>query len=32
MSAPPDAFNSGTDLKRLEPGAAVTHRWGIQVS
>jgi len=32
MSAPPDAFNSGTDLKRLEPGATVTHRWGIQVS
>lgn len=32
MSAPPDAFNSGTDLKRLEPGDAVTHRWGIQVS
>ncbi|MBR7830094.1 aldose 1-epimerase family protein [Actinospica sp. MGRD01-02] len=31
MSAPPDAFNSGTDLKRLEPGDAVTHRWGIQV-
>jgi aldose 1-epimerase len=32
MSAPPDAFNSGTDLKRLEPGDAVTHRWGIQLS
>ena len=32
MSAPPDAFNSGTDLKRLEPGDSVTHRWGIQLS
>ena len=31
MSAPPDAYNSGTDLKRLEPGDAVTHRWGLQV-
>lgn len=29
MSAPPDAFNSGTDLIRLEPGVAVGHRWGI---
>ncbi len=32
MSAPPNAFNSGTDLKRLEPGDTVAHRWGIQVS
>ena len=32
MSAPPNAFNSGTDLRRLEPGDTVTHRWGIQVS
>jgi len=32
MSAPPDAFNSGTDLKRLEPGDTVIHRWGIQLS
>jgi aldose 1-epimerase len=32
MSIPPDAFNSGTDLKRLEPGDSVTHRWGIQLS
>lgn len=29
MSCPPDAFNSGTDLIRLEPGVAVGHRWGI---
>ena len=32
MSCPPDAFNSGTDLKRLEPGDSVTHRWGIHLS
>lgn len=29
MSCPPDAFNSGTDLIRLEPGVTVGHRWGI---
>lgn len=29
MSCPPDAFNSGTDLIRLEPGVAIGHRWGI---
>lgn len=29
MSCPPDAFNSGTDLIRLEPGADCVHRWGI---
>ncbi len=32
MSCPPDAFNSGTDLIRLEPGQLVTHRWGIAYS
>lgn len=32
MSCPPDAFNSGTDLIRLEPGRLVTHRWGIAYS
>ena len=32
MSAPPDAFNSGTDLLRIEPGQVVTHRWGIAYS
>jgi len=32
MSCPPDAFNSGTDLKLLEPGESVTHRWGIQLT
>jgi aldose 1-epimerase len=29
MTCPPDAFNSGTDLIRVEPGVAVGHRWGI---
>jgi aldose 1-epimerase len=29
MSCPPDAFNSGTDLIRLEAGVTVGHRWGI---
>lgn len=29
MSCPPDAFNSGTDLIRLEPGGEAGHRWGI---
>lgn len=32
MSCPPDAFNSGTDLIRLEPGRVVTHRWGVAYS
>jgi aldose 1-epimerase len=29
MSCPPDAFNSGTDVIRLEPGGEAGHRWGI---
>jgi aldose 1-epimerase len=29
MSCPPDAFNSGTDVVRLEPGGETVHRWGI---
>jgi aldose 1-epimerase len=29
MSCPPDAFNSSTDVIRLEPGGEVGHRWGI---
>lgn len=29
MSCPPDAFNSGTDLIRLESDVTVGHRWGI---
>ena len=32
MSCPPDAFNSGTDVRHLGPGESVTHRWGIQLS
>jgi aldose 1-epimerase len=31
MTCPPNAFASGTDLLILEPGASVTHSWGIQV-
>ena len=30
MSCPPDAFNSGTGLIRLVPGATWTAEWGIQ--
>ena len=29
MSCPPDAFNSGKGVIALEPGASVTHTWGI---
>ncbi|WP_253905127.1 aldose 1-epimerase family protein [Arthrobacter sp. H14] len=32
MTCPPDAFNSGTDLIRLEPGAAHTAGWSIFAS
>jgi aldose 1-epimerase len=31
MTCPPNAFASGTDLLVLEPGASVSHDWGIQV-
>ncbi|MDQ6650693.1 MAG: aldose 1-epimerase family protein [Actinomycetota bacterium] len=30
MTAPPNAFRSGQDLIRLDPGATVTSRWGIE--
>jgi aldose 1-epimerase len=30
MTCPPNAFASGTDLLTIEPGATVTHRWGLQ--
>ncbi|MCW2757674.1 MAG: Aldose 1-epimerase [Nocardioidaceae bacterium] len=30
MTAPPDAFNSGTDLVLLEPGGVFRGRWGIR--
>lgn len=30
MTAPPDAFNSGTDLVRLEPGQTFSASWGIR--
>ncbi len=29
MTCPPDAFNSGTDLIRLEPGTQHTASWSI---
>jgi aldose 1-epimerase len=32
MTCPPNAFVSGTDVITLEPGDAVTHTWGIQVT
>jgi aldose 1-epimerase len=32
MTCPPNAFVTGLDLITLEPGAGVTHAWGIQVS
>lgn len=31
MTCPPDAFNSGTGLVRLEPGQAHTASWGLSV-
>jgi aldose 1-epimerase len=30
MTCPPNAFRSGTDLVRLEPGQSFTGRWGIR--
>lgn len=30
MTAPPNAFVTGEGLIRLEPGATVTHRWGVR--
>ena len=32
MTAPVDAFNSGTDLVHLEPGATHTSTWGIRTA
>jgi aldose 1-epimerase len=31
MTCPPDAFNSGTDLIRLEPGASSSSTWGVRL-
>ena len=31
MTCPPNAFVTGLDLITLDPGAGVTHSWGIQV-
>ena len=30
MTCPPNAFASGIDRIRLEPGDSVTHHWGLQ--
>ena len=30
MTCPPDAFRSGEDLIRLEPGGSFTSTWGIR--
>ncbi len=32
MTCPPNAFVTGVDLIRLEPGQATTTTWGIEVS
>lgn len=31
MTAPPNAFGDGTDVRRLEPGESTTSRWGMTV-
>lgn len=31
MTCPPDAFRSGQDVVRLEPGATATARWGVRL-
>lgn len=31
MTCPPDAFNSGEDLLRLEPGASFEGHWGVRL-
>ena len=30
MTCPPNAFRTGTDLVRLEPGQSFTGRWGVR--
>jgi aldose 1-epimerase len=32
MTCPPNAFVTGTGLLILDPGASVTHRWGLRVA
>lgn len=32
MSCPPNAFQTGQQVIRLEPGASVSHRWGARLS
>ena len=31
MTAPPNALQSGTDVRRLRPGGTLTHRWGTRL-
>ena len=31
MTCPPDAFRSGTDVQRLEPGESTTAEWGVRL-
>ena len=32
MTCPPNAFQSGDGLVRLEPGESLTTRWGVQLT
>jgi aldose 1-epimerase len=32
MTCPPDAFNSGHDLRRLRPGESTTSQWGVRLT
>ncbi len=32
MTCPPNAFQSGTGLQRLDPGMSLTNRWGARLS
>jgi aldose 1-epimerase len=32
MTAPPDAFRTGTGVQRLDPGTSTTSRWGLTLS
>jgi aldose 1-epimerase len=32
MTSPPNAFRSGTDLLRIDPGGSVVHTWGADVT
>jgi aldose 1-epimerase len=32
MSCPPNAFQTGDDVVRLEPGASITSTWGASLT